>query len=140
MYTYNLGTVIISPPQIASVCMGDQLELMCNTTGSLLEWNLFHIDTSRQFIRRGITANGEADAQVYTVEYDSTMFTISRISAQESPLLSSRLFIDNVNYSLNGTVVTCVDVTSTIMESSTTTIMIINRWIQCMWNLNNIGS
>ena len=67
--------------------MGDQLELMCNTTGSLLEWNLFHIDTSRQFIRRGITAYGEADAQVYTVEYDSTMFTISRISAQESPVL-----------------------------------------------------
>ena len=129
--------MLISPPEIASVCMGDQLELMCNTTGSLLEWNLSHIDkagTSRQFIRRGITANGEADAQMYTVEYNSTMFTISRISAQESPVLSSRLFIDGVNDSLNSTVVTCVDVTSPNLESSTTTIRIINHWIniQCI--------
>ena len=129
------GAVTISPPGIASVCSGHQLELMCrlSATGMFLEWNFFRIDVEtrmyRQFIRQGITANSEADAQMYTVEYNSTVFTVSRISAQESPVLSSRLFIDNVNYSLNGTVVTSVDVTSPNLESSTTTIMIINCWI-----------
>ena len=60
-FHYNVlytGTVLISPPEIASICIGDQLEQMCTTTGSLLEWNLFHIDkagTSQQFIQRGIS-------------------------------------------------------------------------------------
>ena len=117
---FHAGTVKISPSEIASVCSGDQLELMCNATGSLLEWNFSHIDetgTARQFIRRGIAADGPADLQTFTVEYNSTMFTFSKTSAQESPILTSRVVIDSVNDNLNGTVVICVDITSPRMES-----------------------
>ena len=148
MYTYHFmfhaGTVKISPPEIASVCSGDQLELMCNATGSLLEWNLFHsIDetgTARHFIRRGIAADGPADLQMFTIEYNSTMFTFSKTSTQDSPILTSRVVINSVNDNLNGTVVICVDITSPRMESSSTTILIINREIQCMWTVIKVRS
>ena len=135
---FHAGTVKISPPEIASVCSGDQLELTCNATGSLLEWNFSHIDETgraRQFIQRGIAADGPADLQMFTIEYNSTMFTFSKTSAQESPILTSRVVIDSVNDNLNGTVVICVDITSPMMESSSTTIMIINSQIQCMWTV-----
>ena len=32
------GAVVTSRPGIASVCSGDQLELTCNTPGSIFEW------------------------------------------------------------------------------------------------------
>ena len=73
----------------------------------------------RQFIQRGITADGPADIQTFPVEYNSTIFTFSRTSIQGSPVLTSRVVIDSVKDSLNGTVVTYMDVTSPTMESST---------------------
>ena len=131
------GVVTISPPRIASVCSGDQLELMCNVTGMFLEWNISRIDVetgvARQFVRRSITADGPADIQTFPVEYNSTIFMFSRTSSQGSPVLTSRVMIDSVKDSLNGTVVTCVDLTSPNMESSTTIIMTINSRIQSMW-------
>ena len=120
-----LGAVTISPPGIASVFSGHQLELMCrpSATGMFLEWNFFRIDVEtrmyRQFIQRGITADGPADIQTFPVEYNSTIFTFSRTSIQGSPVLTSRVVIDSVKDSLNGTVVTYMDVTSPTMESST---------------------
>ena len=32
------GAMIVSPSGVASVCSGDQLELRCTTSGSLLKW------------------------------------------------------------------------------------------------------
>ena len=64
-------------------------------------------------------------------------FHFSRTSPQGSPVLTSRVVIDSVKDSLNGTVVTCMDVTSSTMESSATVIMIINSRIQCMWDVDN---
>ena len=132
----------ISPPGIASVCSGHQLELMCSATEMFLKWNFSWIDVetgmTRQFIRRGITADGPADIQTFPVEYNSTIFTFLRTSVQGSPVLTSRVVIDSVKDSLNGTVVTCAqDVASSTMESSTTIIMIINSRIQCTWDVNN---
>ena len=127
--------VTISPPGIASVCSGHQLELIYNATGMFLEWNFSRIDVetgmSRQFIWRGITA----DIQTFPVEYNSTIFTFSRTSPQGSPVLTSRVVIDSVKDSLNGTVVKCMDVTSSTMESSATVITIINSRIQCVRTL-----
>ena len=116
------GAVTISPPGIASVCSGHQLELMCRLSATVmfLEWNIFRIDVEirmyRQFIQRGITADGPAHIQTFPVEYNSTIFTFSRTSIQGSPVLTSRVVIDSVKDSLNGTVVTCMDVTSPTME------------------------
>ena len=86
-----------------------------------LEWNISQIDetgTTRQFIWRGITASGPADVQTFTVEYNSTMFTFSRTSAQGSPVFTSSVVIDSVKDSLNGAVVTCMDVSSSAVVSS----------------------
>ena len=134
------GTAAISPLSVASVCSEDQLELMCNATGMFLEWNISQIDVetgvARQFIRRSITADGPADIQTFPVQYNSTIFTFSRTSFQGSPVLTSKVVINSVKESLNGTVVTCVDVTSPRRESSSTTIVIINSRIQSMWVAN----
>lgn len=135
LLSYCIGAVTISPPGIALVCSGDQLELICNIPGMLLEWNLSRIDETgraRQFIQRGITADGPAGIQTFPIEYNSTTFIFSRTSAQGSPILTSRMLISAVSDNLDGTVVTCVDLTSLNMESSSTTIMIMNSQLLSM--------
>ena len=38
------GCVALSPPRIAPVCSGDQLELICSTTETFIEWSISRID------------------------------------------------------------------------------------------------
>ena len=44
---------MISSPGIALVCDGDQLELTCNITGSLVQWNFFRIPEHETTVNYG---------------------------------------------------------------------------------------
>ena len=124
--------MIINPSEIAQVCVGDQLEFTCNITGTLLEWHYPLISSGRRHFY-SISASDSAEAQKYYLIDNSTVNIIFlRISAEGSPV-SSRLLISPVTESHNGTEVTCVDVSSSpIMESSTTIIIIFNCQFQGM--------
>ena len=75
---------------------------------------------ARPYAVRGITADAPRESQTFTLtSFNSTVITFLRISAQDSPVLTSRVLISDVSDSLNGTVVTCMDVASEIMESTT---------------------
>ena len=131
----NAGALVISPSGIVPVCSGDQLELVCNSTRSPLEWRLNVPNVARVY-RSGIASDlSETGGEI---QINSTTITFSRITnTNEVPLLS-RLLIDSVNVSLNGTEVICEDVTT--LESASTTITIIpnNRkdlaMGRCMYN------
>ena len=69
----------ISPSGVASVCSGDQLELTCNSTGSLLEWQI-NVTSAARLYRRGITSAGGIDKETYQLQINSTVFVISRIT------------------------------------------------------------
>ena len=119
MYCENSvsGTVSIFPSGVALVCSGDQLELICNITGRLLDWRFFLIDNktgaAREYARKGISADGPREAQTSNqTRFNSTVIIFSRISSQDSPILTSRVLTSAVSSSLNGTVVTCMDVAS----------------------------
>ena len=117
------GTVSIFPSGVAPVCSGNQLEVICNTTGTHLEWRLFLIDdetgAARVYARWGISADGPREVQTFNqTGVNSTVITFSRSSTQGSPVLTSRMLISAVSDSLNSTMVTCMDVASGTMEST----------------------
>ena len=58
------------------------------------------------------------------VTVNSTTFTVSRLSAQDSSPLIFRMTINHVSEGLNGVAVSCVDVAAS--ESATTTIQIVD--------------
>ena len=114
----------IFPSGVAPVCGGDQLELICNITGRLLDWRFFLIDNetgaAREYAGKGISADGPREAQTsYQTRFNSTVIIYSRSSSQDSPILTSRVLISAISDRLNGTVVICMDVASGIMESTT---------------------
>ena len=122
------AAVTISPLRIAQVCVGDKLEFTCNITGTLLEW-YFPLVENRRRPFYGVSASDSAEAYHRHVLDNSTInITFSRISAEGSPV-SSRLLISPVTGSHNGTEVTCVEVNSSIMES--TTIIVIENIEPC---------
>ena len=122
----NLGSVMISPPAIASVCRGHQLHLTCTVTGSFLEWSFFVIpDNGTTAVRRTFALTSLSTSnQLSHLQLNSTMFTFSRTSARNGMPLVSRLSINAVTDSLNGFVLTCTDVETS--ESVATTIQIMS--------------
>ena len=120
---------MLTPSEIAQVCAGDELEFTCNITGILLEWHIPLISSGRGFFY-AISASDSAEAHQHHALDNSTVNIIfSRISAEDSPV-SSRLLISPVTESHNGTEVTCVDLSSSSVMESSTTIVVINVKIQ----------
>ena len=108
------------------MCSGDQLELTCSLTdpdSNLLEWILTPATIFMDLLR-AIDTYSPSDE---TAVINSTLFiTFSRISARGNLPLVSRLTIDPVTTDLNGIVVYCTDVSST-METATAIVYVMNR-------------
>ena len=116
--TYT-GAVILSSSGITSVCSGDQLELTCTLTdpgSSLLEWTITPTSTFMS-VQRAIEAATPND-QTSHFMVNSTLFTTSRISAEDQLPLVSSLLINPVTIGLNGTVVYCIDSIATMEMAS----------------------
>ena len=107
---FSPGVVELSPSGVALVCqVGDPLELTCSITGEFMP------DVTPDGVAAPLTVN-------------STTFTLSRLSAQDSLPLISRMIniiINHVSEGLNGIAVSCVDVAAS--ESAATTIQIVYR-------------
>ena len=118
---YYIGAVTISPSGLVLVCTRDQLELICtNVTGNRLEWriNVTSVASNRIY-RHGITSEDGTDAQTRHLIINTSMLIFSRISNENEIPLASRLLINPVSDSLNGTEVTCEDVIFSSESTST---------------------
>ena len=78
-----------------------------------------------------ITAEDPAEAQTFQLMDNATTYSFTRNSAEGSPV-SSRLLINAVGNSHNGTQITCLDVRSQTEEVASTTIVVIDSHIQGM--------
>ena len=114
-----LGRVEISPSEVALVCqVGDQVELTCTTSGTFLRWELFN-DAS--LTRQVSSAGAAASFQPWII--NSTTVAFSRVSAPGVLPLKSTVTISPVTASLNGSVVTCVDLETSNTSSTTIYVM-----------------
>ena len=108
---FSIGAVTISPSGTASVNEGDELELICTTTGIFLEW-CFSLTpeggTTARIYKRFLTTSSPSN-QTSQLQVNSITFTFSRISGQNSLPLVSRLLISPVSKDLNGTGVNRTD-------------------------------
>ena len=110
----------LSPSVVAPVCqVGGQLELTCTITGMYLRWVVFN---NTSYTRLIPSIGSGATLQPFTI--NSTTFTFSRLSGLNVLPLKSRLTISPVTASLNGSVMTCGDIET--QEMSSTTIYIVN--------------
>jgi hypothetical protein len=120
--------VMISPPGVASVCSGGQLDLTCTTPGTFLEWSFFLVpegDTSGRRYDRIL--HSELVPATSYLEVNSITFIFSRISPPGSVPLVSTIVIDPVSDSLNDTEINCTDVIAS--NTTSTYIGIINESI-----------
>ena len=124
----NLATVTLTPPEVAPVCSGGRLELMCTTGGSALDWRFrvfLENETTISDLTRLFFSSDSARAAMSLLMVNSTLFNFSRTSARDSLPVESTLVIGPVSDNLNGTVVSCVDLESS--NSSSTTVVTFRR-------------
>ena len=127
-HTGTMSTPIISPSGRAPACRGGQLELMCTVTGNFLEWRFTVVrgnETNATEFSRIIIPSGAAMSYLII---NSTTFTFSRTSAENSLSLMSRLLISPVSSGLNRTEMKCVEVET--LEAASTIIELIKRPFQ----------
>ena len=116
--------VVISPPEVTSVCSGGQLELTCTVPGTFLEWSFFLVPEGETMARRFFRTI-HLESATSDLEVNSLTFTFSIISADGSQPLVSRLLIAPVSDGLNGTEVNCTDILAS--NTSSTHIKVINE-------------
>ena len=85
---------------------------------------------SNRIYRRGITSEDGTDAQTHRLIINTSVLIFSRISNENETSLASRLLINPVSDSLNGTEVACVNVTFSSESTSTTIIVQASAEIQ----------
>ena len=98
---------------IASVCSGDDLELVCAIQGRVLGWSVNFTNTTMLENTGSLTDSLSPTFPAHIVTIHSIVFNFSRISPQNSQPLVSKLLITpnetNGSSILNGTLVTCSD-------------------------------
>ena len=102
------NNVILSPPEVAPVCSGDELELTCTIPGRALEWFITLMPPEDITFEHPLNSV-EQIIPVHTITVSNTSFTFSRISPPNNGPLISRLLISPATSVVNGTVVVCVD-------------------------------
>ena len=93
------------------ICEGEQVELTCSTNVSILGWASSSLKNEQGQMRtfnRFISSVGASQQESY-MTVNSTFFNVSRVSSENELPLVSRLLIDPVVKSLNGTEVNCTE-------------------------------
>ena len=117
--------VEISPSPVAPVCQeGDQLELTCNTTTGIdHQWLFTVLPENVSHTAAPVSSIGASGIPMPLLISGSTI-TFSRLSDQNVLPLISRGTISSVSGGLNGTVVSCFELDTNLV--ATTTIRIID--------------
>ena len=114
---------MISPSGVATVCSGHQLELTCSTSGPIHEWSFSFISSTR-----ALSSAGPDNRTSYLlVNSIATTLNFTRLSSEDSLPLISRLLISPVSDGLNGSSVSCTDLTTLEFESMTISINVIDN-------------
>ena len=119
----------ISPSGVATVCNGDQLELICTLTDTgsftVLVWTVTLIPKNAATptsLSLALSSDSPSDQTFHTIVSNSTNLTLSRISFQNSFPLVSRLLFSPVSNHLNRTEVNCLN----SLTSETSPVAVIN--------------
>ena len=115
---------MLSPSETAPVCNGGQLKVTCTTTGSFLRWNITLVESEiipntyeRTFTSTGLNAMREP------VVVNSTIISFIRTSAKgESPLIS-KLLVNPISRTFNGSRVKCIELPLGRSESTVVHVM-----------------
>ena len=121
----------MSPSEEVLICEGEQLELICTTNATFLRWiSLLQIEQERpmQTYSRYISYADESEQASSFVVTNYTSFNASRVSHQRRLPLVSRLIINRVTISLNGTKVNCTEAYTPNVMMGSATINIIGEY------------
>ena len=122
MLTVNEFTesrLMISPSGAAMVCPGAALVITCSTDRNFLNWSVT-IPPSASESEQAVTRNrliSSSSQTIFPLIISTKTFNISIVSTMDR--FTSALSVINVTADLNGTLVQCTDIGSSIAESDT---------------------
>ena len=116
------GRVTTTLPEVAAVCNGNQLELNCTITGSLLQWKI--IPWQNKTVHSQLSDLMHSPIRNRSLQYGDSTITYTIIS-HPMELTLYRIVISPITNNLNGAKVKCTDFED--QESSSTVIDVVNE-------------
>ena len=100
---------MLTPSMKASVCPGDQLLLICNTSTSLQQWNIMDANTGMMYTRYITLSSSGTSGHFTPHQIQSFTFNFAVISTPGTLPLISTLSVDGVTAYLNASVIGCLE-------------------------------
>ena len=116
---------MLSPSGVARVCSGEELAITCSTDRSFLEWNVTIVSPeSEQNVSRSrlISSVGSIDPLRINMRTFNISRTTNALDGSSASLQS--IIVITVTVDLNGTVVRCTDIGSSLAEKSTSAVTV----------------
>ena len=112
--------------EVAPVCSGDELELICTVSGRVLEWVITLMPLSEDTTYEYPLNSVEQSLPVHTIKINKNISLIfSRSSSPNSRPLISRLLISPATSVVNGAIVVCED--TEMRTNSSTRVNVIHK-------------
>ena len=121
--------VTLSPMSVAPVCrVGDPLQITCTSNMDFIRWSITVVNEQGMEEEIVVSRNSRDPSPPPRERIiNSTLFTFSRISAEDALPLKTTLTINSTSIGLNGTVVHCMNASySNAITSASTTIKIVD--------------
>ena len=108
--------MVQEPSEVAYVCLGGVLNLTCSTNETFLEWNIAGV------IRNVDKLGGNQTLEFDPIKVNSDTFNLTREIIETMNLsLVSVISSKNVTVALNGTTISCSEISANIMRLTTLT-------------------
>jgi hypothetical protein len=104
--------LLLSPSEEAVICEGEELELICTTNATILQWSWsLQIEQGQVQEYSRFISSTDVSQQVDSFSVNSILFRTSRASHQGRLPLVSKLLVNPVMAHLNGTIkVNCTEI------------------------------
>ena len=118
---------MLSPSGVAFACVGMPLEITCNTTSTILQWNITYSAGPETLSETRLVYHSTRAATLSPFMVHQSTIYFTRTSKRNALPLTAILLIDPVTEGLNQTMISCMQVGSSVNAQEAAVLSIVDQ-------------
>ena len=119
---------MLSPSGVAFACVGMPLEITCNTTSTILQWNIIYSRNNSGILSEArLIYYSTPVATLSPFMFHRSTVNFTRTSMRNALPLTATLLIDSVTEGLNQTMISCMQLGSSVNAQEAAVLSIVDQ-------------
>ena len=118
---------MLSPSGVAFACVGMPLEITCNTTSTALQWNITYNAGPETISEARLVYHSALAATLSSFMVHQSIVYFTRTSKRNALPLTATLLIDPVTEGLNQTMISCMQLGSSVNAQVAAVLTIVDQ-------------